>query len=62
MCKVKSDSKITPKFLADEVGEIVLPEIEIEVDIILERCRGEPMIRYSVLVGLRQRRFVVNQE
>jgi hypothetical protein len=53
---------MTPKFLAEEVGEIIFPEIEMEVEGILEHWCGEPMRRYSVLVGLRQRRFAVNQE
>jgi len=37
LCKERSDSKVTPKFLADKEGEIVSPEVERSVEVILER-------------------------
>ena len=62
LCKERSESKIIPKFLADEVGEMILPEIDNSIEVVLERWWGDPIIRYSVLDGLRQRPLVVNKE
>ena len=63
MCLVNDRllSKVTPRFRADDDGEIMLPQKTIEEDWILIRCWGLPIMRKSVFDGLTERRFEVIQ-
>jgi hypothetical protein len=59
--KDRSLSKMTPKFRVDVEGVIGELRKDIEEDVSLHRCCGEPMIRYSVLDGFTVRRLDVSQ-
>ena len=56
--KERLESKIIPRFRAEETGCIVVFEESVSVGLwILESCAGSPMRRNSVLAGLRDKKF-----
>ena len=56
--KQRLESKITPRFRAEETGCIVIFEEIVSVGLwILASCAGRPMRRNSVIVGLRDRKL-----
>ena len=57
------ESKIIPRFRAEETGCIVVFEEIVSVGLwILESCAGSPMRRNSVLAGLRDKKFAAIHE
>jgi len=64
MCFVKErlESKMTPRFRTSEEGSRRVPWKVMDGERTLDRCWGVPIRRYSVFVGLTERRFEVSHE
>jgi ubiquinone/menaquinone biosynthesis C-methylase UbiE len=59
--KDRTESKMTPRLRREVEGEIVELSKERTGEISLDLCCGVPMMRNSVLDGLRVSLFTVNQ-